>query len=83
MGEFQTAERILGQEFLPMRAKILEIAASLDRIDRAEGEAVGIELEKLQTALRILLEAKGDRAEQVQLLFSLDYQETWREDLEL
>ena len=83
MGQLHTAEQVLGLEFLPMRAKILEIAASLDRIDRAEGEAAGIELEKLQTALRILLEAEGDRAEQVQLLFSLDYEETWREDLEL
>ena len=33
----QTAEHILRQEYLLARAKILELAATLDRIERAEG----------------------------------------------
>jgi len=33
-----SGQAVLEQEFLPIRAKILEIAASLDRIGRASGD---------------------------------------------
>jgi hypothetical protein len=36
-----TAPQILNREFLEVRAKILELAASLDRLDRSEGSATG------------------------------------------
>jgi hypothetical protein len=73
------APEVLNREFLEVRAKILEIAAVLDRIDRAEG-AVRDDprLAKIQRGLDILRSSQGDRAEQIQLTFSLSYESEWR-----
>jgi hypothetical protein len=74
----------LEQEFLPLRAKLLEIAAALDRFDRSEGnDAHEPRLLKIHTALDVLLHAGGDRAEQVQLIFSRSYEDDWREKFEM
>ena len=71
---------VLEQEFLPLRARILEIAAGLDRLDRMSGDSLNDERrERLERAIRLLLEESPTRAEQVQLLFSREYDETWRE----
>lgn len=76
----QTSETILDQEYLPLRAKILQIAASLDRIERASGEVADTSRRmQLQEAIKLLLEDKPGRAERVQLLFSRPYDERWRE----
>ena len=70
---------MLEQEFLPLRAKILELAAGLDRLDRASGDSRDDERrQRLEKAIRLLLDEAPTRAEQVQLLFSRDYEETWR-----
>src|SRR5262245_55710095 len=37
MPESRTAAAVFDQEFLPIRAKLLEVAASLDRFGRAKG----------------------------------------------
>jgi len=50
------APEVLNREFLEIRAKILEIPASLDRLDRAE---------------------------QAQMVFSLPYDDGWREKFSL
>ncbi len=72
----------LEYEFLPIRAKILEIASALDRIQRvAEEEAADPRWAQLQAGIRLLLEEEGERAEQVQLLFSRGYDEQWRETI--
>ncbi|MGD9634848.1 MAG: hypothetical protein AB7G28_24295 [Pirellulales bacterium] len=70
---------ILEQEFLPLRAKLLEIAAALDRLDRSD-EVVQREprLQKIRTAIELLLTAEGDRAEQLQLVFSRAYEGDWQ-----
>jgi hypothetical protein len=71
---------VLEQEFLPLRAKLLEIAAALDRVDRSEvTDSHEPRLLKIHTALDVLLHAGGDRAEQVQLIFSRAYADDWRE----
>lgn len=71
---------VLEQEFLPLRAKLLEVGAALDRLDRAG--ALG-EREpraaKILAAIETLLDADGDRAEKIQLVFSRPYEEDWRE----
>ena len=36
-----TAKQVLDREFLEIRCKILEIAAALDRLERAEGALEG------------------------------------------
>ena len=71
---------VLDQEFLPIRAKLLEVAAALDRLDRAEG-SLGADRRRtqIQAAIQVLLRPEDDRAEQLQLIFSRDYEAAWRE----
>ncbi len=86
----------LDREFLPIRAKILEIASALDRIQRNDdnqnddNKADDLRWQQLQAGIKILLEPETqpepqqrDRAEQVQLLFSRRYDEQWRETLKV
>jgi hypothetical protein len=71
---------VLEQEFLPVRAKILEVAAALDRLDRASGSvASDSRRAQLHAAIQILLRPEDDRAEQIQLIFSRQYKNDWRE----
>jgi hypothetical protein len=79
-----SASEILDREFLELRAKILELAASFDRLDRAEGFLQDDpRLKLLHQGLDSLQEAGGDRAEQVQLLFSRPYDDDWQEKFQL
>ena len=78
----------LDHEFLPTRAKILEIAAALDRIERAAAISTRQSIddprwEQLRAGIGLLLTAEADRARQVQLLFSRPYDQQWRENLEM
>lgn len=75
-----TASDVLDREFLEIRAKLLEIGAALDRLDRAEGSVAGdLRLERFQQALAILCQAEPDRAERIQHVFSLPYDEDWQD----
>lgn len=75
-----TAAATLEREFLTIRAKILEIAASLDRLDRADGETGSDpRLAQIRTGIEQLLSSDEGRAEAVQQVFSLPYDEAWRE----
>lgn len=79
-----TKTQVLDREFLLVRAKILEIAAALDRIDRAEGDLPQTDQRQLlDKGIEELLKDSPDRAEAVQLLFSREYQSAWREDFQL
>ena len=70
---------VLEQEFLPLRAKILEIAAGLDRLDRAAGPAEADDRRtRLEQAIGLLMDDKPGRAERVQSLFSREYDKNWR-----
>jgi hypothetical protein len=72
------------QEFLPLRAKLLEVAAALDRLDRVGGaDARDPRMAKIHEAIELLLESNGDRAEQAQLVFSRRYDDDWRENFGL
>ena len=76
------ALQVLDRDFLEVRAKILEIAAGLDRIDRAParpGEHPDPRLGRIRQAIDALREPGPDRAETIQLIFSLDYDPEWRE----
>lgn len=73
------APDVLNREFFEMRAKILELAASLDRLDRGEGSVAGDpRLALIREGIQILLSEDDDRAEQVQLLFSRPYDDDWQ-----
>ncbi|MCH2182776.1 MAG: hypothetical protein MK108_12290 [Mariniblastus sp.] len=78
------ASQILEREFLEVRAKILEIAASLDRMDRAEGDlTLDPNRQLLDRGIDLLKSNETDRAEQVQLLFSREYNDGWQDDFDL
>lgn len=76
------ATEVLNREFLEIRARILELASALDRIDRAEG-AVGNDprMGRIEHGLAALRRSTPDRAEQVQMLFSLPYDANWQTSL--
>ncbi len=74
----QTRE-VFETEFLPVRAKLLEVAAALDRLDRAQGSVDGdSRRSQIGNAIETLLQEREDRAEQIQLIFSRPYEEDWR-----
>jgi hypothetical protein len=80
-----TAEEILHRDFLDMRARILDLATAIDRIDRAASDSKDpgltegrIRLEQIHAALATLREDRPGRAERVQMIFSLPYDENWR-----
>lgn len=75
------ASRILDEQFLAVRSKLLDLAATLDRLDRAtaDGNASALDsdsrIEQISEALQRLLVAGPGRAEEIQLIFSLPYNE--------
>ena len=72
------AGRVLDMFFLEARSKLLDLAATLDRLDRGDGSAAAdSRLEKVRQALLTLLENGPGRAERVQRIFSLDYDPDW------
>ena len=76
-----TAELTLESCFLDMRAKLIDLAATFDRIDRGE-DAVKVSkddrLVLLRQAAAILNECEPDRAARIQMLFSDPYDPDWQ-----
>ena len=76
------APEILNRVYLDIRAKLLEVGASLDRLDRAEGSVQDDpRLQRIRQALAILAADQSDRAEKIQLLCSLPFETGWRKSL--
>ena len=73
------AAEILDREFLEVRAKLLQVGATLDRLSRAANPvADDPRLGKIHQALDVLLADSDNRAEQIQLIFSRAYEPDWR-----
>ena len=78
------ATQILDESFLETRAKLLEVAATLDRIDRSSDDGLPLDdaarelRRRLEDAIRILLSEGPDRARRLQLLFSREFDAAWR-----
>jgi hypothetical protein len=82
MAQTRSKQDVLEADFLVLRAKILEVAAGLDRFDRANGDwPADPRRNRLDEAIRLLQIDEPERAEQVQLLFSRAYDEGWRDKL--
>lgn len=80
MSSPQTARQILDRHYLEIRSKILDLAASLDRVDRAPDTAAiqdDPRMAKLRSGIEILLEPATNRAAAVQMLFSDAYVANW------
>ena len=78
------AAAVLDREFLEIRAKLLEVAASFDRIDRGDGSVEGDPRMALyREALEVLLADEPERAERIQMIFSRQYEDNWRTEFQL
>ncbi|OYP35706.1 hypothetical protein [Rhodopirellula sp. MGV] len=80
----QTADEIVADKFLEVRAKLLEIAATLDRVDRASADSslsdeAAHRRDALQKGIEIIASEGSDRAARLQMLYSREYQPGWRE----
>jgi hypothetical protein len=79
------AHALLDREFHLIRAQVLSLAASLDRLDRASSSSPEAEADERLRLIRdsiAILPAPGpDRAERVQLHFSDPYADDWRSRL--
>jgi hypothetical protein len=74
----RTADKIIADEFLIARAKILELAATLDRLDRADGDIENSkQMVLLSQGMQILCDSESDKAKRVQLLMSRQYEPEW------
>ena len=77
------SKQILDREFLEIRAKILEVAAALDRIERADDDVSNdSRMALIADAINVIAQEQSDpiRAEKIQLLFSRAYDEKWLEE---
>jgi hypothetical protein len=75
------APDVLDSDFLELRAKVLQVAASLDRMARASGSVEGDpRLALLIEAIDVLKSRGDDRAEQIQLIFSRPYDDQWQDN---
>lgn len=75
-----TARTALDAAFLDARCRILDLAATLDRIGRGEGAnetTTDPRLDRVREALEVLLDRSPARAERIQRIFSLDYDPAW------
>ena len=73
-----TATAALDRHFLEARGKLLEVAAILDRIDRGADRSKVENDNRLRTiseAIRALDSGKLNRAEKLQTIFSLPYED--------
>ena len=63
-------DEVIGRYFLEHRAKLLDIAAFLDRVERAGGDDADFRIQAMHAALAQLGIQGADRARRVQLAFS-------------
>lgn len=68
---------MLDRCYLEIRSKLLDLAALFDRIDRG-GKISDPRLDQLQQALPLLQHRGSERAEKIQLHFSLPYDPHWQ-----
>ncbi len=78
------APEVLNREFLEIRARLLQVGASLDRIGRAADDVdADPRMAQILEALGVLANGDSGRAERIQLLFSRDYDPDWRNRFKL
>jgi len=75
------AKAALDAYFLEARCRLLDLAGALDRVDRgADRAAVAVDprLDLIRQGLAVLSGSTANRAEQIQMLFSLAYDSAWK-----
>ena len=79
---------VLDRDFLDIRCRLLDVAAALDRLDRAavdpdDNSHPDRRLTQIRQAIEALLIPDAGRAETVQRLFSLAYDPDWMWTMEV
>ena len=64
------ADEVIGRYFLEHRAKLIDIAAFLDRVERAGGDPEDFRIKALHQAITELGKSGSDRALRAQMAFS-------------
>ncbi len=80
------AEAVLSREQFKIRAKLIEIAAILDRIDRANGEVDDDpRMMEIRKSLEVLSGSNGDsnRAAEIQMIYSRTFDAEWKTHFKL
>lgn len=78
------APEVLNREFLEIRARLLQVAAALDRLDRASGDVSNdARLAGIRRSLDVLAGRESGRAEKIQMIFSLPYDAKWKQTFDL
>ena len=75
------AEAVLSREQFKIRAKLIEIAAILDRIDRANGEVDDDpRMMEIRKSLEVLFGPNndGNRAAEIQMIYSRTFDADWK-----
>jgi len=84
MSSSPAAKAVFDREFLTIRSRLVELGAILDRVDRAGGSPVDDpRLGQVLQGLELLASSEPGRAEKLQRLFSLPYDEDWRSQFNL
>jgi len=76
------ATSILDREFLEMRCRLIDLAASMDRMERGDdSESIRQDprFQRLREAIELLADKQTGRAERLQLHFSDEYVAEWRQ----
>ena len=74
------AAQVLDNYFLEARARLLDLAAILDRIHRGAGaeRLDDLRMNRINAAIKMLVEKQSNRAELVQEFFSHSYDAAWK-----
>lgn len=67
-----TCQQVVDRCFLEHRARLIDIAAFLDRVDRADGTDIDHRMAALSKALDVLSDGQGGRAGRILAIFSDD-----------
>jgi hypothetical protein len=76
-----SSARVLDQFFLEARSKLLDLAGILDRIGRGDDlDSTNSDgrRERIDRALEVLRSDATNKAEQIQQVFSLEYDPNWK-----
>ena len=75
----RSAQQIVADDFMIARARIVELAATLDRIERASGSVEDSKnMQLLIQGMQILCDDEVEKAKRIQLLMSRHYDPNWQ-----
>ncbi len=80
----RSAEQIVADDFMIARARIVELAATLDRIERATGDVEDSKnMQLLMQGMQVLCDDEVEKAKRVQLLMSRQYDPQWQSQMSI